>query len=218
VKAMWARFWMRHAGLGPLGRVATRLASLFSPPYKARAHLAHLSVKGYIAPSASIYHDGLELKEHVFVGDRVVVFGGQGGGRVSIGRGVHIHCDCIFETGFGGSVTIGDGTSVQPRCVFSAYLGSITIGSSAQIAPNCAFYPYDHGVAPGELIKNQPLRTKGGIVIGDDVWLGFGVIVVDGGRVGDGAVIGAGSIVTRDIPQDAIAVGAPARVLRSRER
>jgi len=87
-----------------------------------------------------------------------------------------------------------------------------------QIAPNCAFYPYEHGFKPGEPIKSQPLNTQGGIVIGDDAWLGVGVIVLDGSRIGTGAVIGAGSVVNSEIPDEAIAVGVPARVIKYREK
>ncbi len=207
---------MRYAGTGPFGRAATYLATRFSPPYKARTYLSCLNPQGYIAPSSAIHHDNLELGGNVFIGDRVVIYKAQNGGRVQLGKGVHIHSDCIFETGAGGSVTIGHETSIQPRCLFSAYVGSIEIGSMVQIAPHCAFYPYDHSFAPGEIIRDQPLKTKGGITIGDDVWFGFGVIVLDGVRIGDGAVIGAGSVVTRDIPGGAIAAGSPARVLRIR--
>ena len=60
------------------------------------------------------------------------------------------------------------------------------------------------------------MQTKGGIVIEDDVWLGFGVIVLDGVRIGKGAVIGAGAVVTKDIPEGAIAAGIPARVIKMR--
>jgi len=61
------------------------------------------------------------------------------------------------------------------------------------------------------------LLSKGGIVVEDDVWLGYGVIVLDGVRIGKGAVIGAGSVVNQDIPSGAIAVGVPARVVKSRD-
>jgi len=96
------------------------------------------------------------------------------------------------------------------------YKGPIEIGCGVQIAPNCAFYSYDHSFAPGRPIAGQPIRTKGGIVIGDDAWLGFGVVVLDGVKIGNGAVIGAGSVVTRDVPPETIAVGAPARVVKRR--
>ena len=95
-------------------------------------------------------------------------------------------------------------------------MSPIVIGSNVQIAPNCAFYPYNHGVAPDEPINKQPLETKGGIFIEDDAWLSVSVIVLDGVRIGKGAVIGAGSVVTHDIPDGAIAFGAPAKVYRMR--
>jgi acetyltransferase-like isoleucine patch superfamily enzyme len=84
------------------------------------------------------------------------------------------------------------------------------------IAPCCAFYPYNHGIVPGIPIRKQPLQSKGGIVVDDGAWLGFGVIVLDGVRIGKGAVVGAGSVVTRDVPDGAIACGVPARVLMMR--
>jgi acetyltransferase-like isoleucine patch superfamily enzyme len=69
---------------------------------------------------------------------------------------------------------------------------------------------------PGELIKRQPLESRGDITIGNGVWLGFGVIVLDGVTISDGAVVGAGAVVTADIPENAIAVGSPARVVGTR--
>jgi acetyltransferase-like isoleucine patch superfamily enzyme len=65
-------------------------------------------------------------------------------------------------------------------------------------------------------IMDQELQSKGGITIGDEAWLGHGVIVLAGVRVGRGAVIGAGSVVARDIPDNAIALGSPARPKRYR--
>ncbi|MFH1932388.1 MAG: DapH/DapD/GlmU-related protein [Pseudomonadota bacterium] len=216
VKREWDLFWMRHAGLSASGRIATRLATWFSPPYKARCYLAHLSTQSYVAPSVSIHHDRLRLDDNVFIGDRVVIYQAHNGGPVKIGRKTHLHCDTIIETGSGGSLTIGTDTHIQPRCQLSAYKGSIKIGSGVQIAPNCAFYPYNHGMALGAPIKNQPFESKGGIVIDDDAWLGVGVVVLDGVKIGKGAVVGAGSVVTCDIPDAAIAAGVPARVLKMR--
>ena len=91
------------------------------------------------------------------------------------------------------------------------------IGNVVDIAPNCAFYSYDHGFAPDRPIREQPLKTKGDIVIEDEVWIGVGVIVLNGVRIGKGAVIAAGSVVVKDIPKYAIAVGAPARVVKMRD-
>ena len=215
-RKLWIRFWMRYAGLCTSGRIATRLATWFLPSYKARTFLARLNTQGYIAPDASSHHDSLHFDNNVFIGERVAIFQAKYGGPVKIGKGTHIHRDSIIETGFGGSLSIGTCTHVQPRCQFSAYKASIKIGCGVQIAPNCAFYPYDHGVAPGQLISKQPLHTKGGIVVEDDAWLGVGVIVLDGVRIGKGAVVGAGAVVTDDVPDGAIAVGVPARVVKMR--
>ncbi|MGI8739290.1 MAG: acyltransferase [Gammaproteobacteria bacterium] len=133
-----------------------------------------------------------------------------------IGDRVAIHQDTVIQVGEGGRVEIGTDTHIQPRCYVSAQKGGLTIGNHVQIASNCGFYTHSHGMEAGELMRRQPLRTKGGIVIGDDVWLGFGVIVLDGVRIGNGAMIGAGAVVTRDVPADAIAVGMPARVIGKR--
>jgi acetyltransferase-like isoleucine patch superfamily enzyme len=215
-KSFWTRFWMRYAGLSPFGRISTRLATCFVPPYKSRCYLARLNAKGYIAPSAIINHNAILFCGNIFIGDRVVIYKGDDGGPIKLGKGTHIHNDTYIETGMGGSLTIGEHTHIQPRCHFSAYKAATYIGSGVQIAPNCACYPYHHGINPGEPITQQPLLTKGGIFIDDDAWLGFGVIVLDGVRIGKGAVIGAGSVVTRDVPDGAVAVGVPARVIKMR--
>ena len=218
LKKKWARFWMLHAGLGPIGRMSTRLAGLFSPPYKGRNHLAYLTSKSYVSPEASIHHSCFQLAGNAFIGDRVIIYEAKGGGSVRIDKGVHIHRDCIIETGQEGSLCIGEDTHIQPRCQFSAYKGPIVIGRWVQIAPNCAFYPYNHGFLAGELIKQQSLKSRGGITIADDVWLGVGVIVLDGSVIGKGAVIGAGSVVMSKIPGNAIAAGTPARVIKFRDK
>lgn len=216
LKVIWTRFWMRYAGLDTRGRIATRLAVLFSLPYKGRYYLAKLNPKGYVSPASIVHHNDLRIGSHVFVGDHVVIFKSDGGGFVALDDRVHLIGDTCIETGQGGSLKIGRDTYVQPRCQFSAYVASIEIGCGVQIAPNCAFYPYDHGCAPGELISKQPLKTKGPIIVDDDALLGYGVVVLSGVRIGKGAIIGAGSVVTRDIPDGAIAAGVPARVIKMR--
>jgi acetyltransferase-like isoleucine patch superfamily enzyme len=209
----WACFWMQFSGPRAFGRVATWIAALFAPPYKARRYLAHLTKNAYIAPSARIHHSQLRLGEHVFIGDRVTVYQAEAGGGVDIGNGACVHQDGIIETGHGGSVAIGEQTHIQPRCQVSAYAGSVRIGREVQVGPGCAFYPYNHGVAEGVSIKEQPLKTKGGILVQDGAWLGVGVIVLDGVSIGEGAVIGAGAVVSRNIPPGAIAAGVPAKVI-----
>jgi acetyltransferase-like isoleucine patch superfamily enzyme len=213
---MWTKFWMRFAGLGPMGRLATRCAVLFARPHKARVYLARMNPKGFVSPSAVIHHAQLHLGNNIFMDDRVVIFQRETGGPVEIGDRVFIYRDTILETGDGGHIRIGSEASVHPRCQINAYKGSIEIGKGVMIAPSCALYSYDHGIAPGMPIREQPLRSKGDIVIGEEAWLSFGVIVLGGVRIGDGAVVAAGSVVTRDVPDNAIAAGNPARVIKMR--
>ncbi len=216
LRRAWVRFWMKFAGPGRPGRIATRLAVWGYPPYKARHALARMSPRGYVSPHARIHHPNLALGKHVFLGEGVIVFGRSREDAVVLGDEVVINKDTIIESGHGGSLVIGARTTIQPRCQLSAYKGAIRIGADVQIAPNCAFYPYNHGMLADTPMKSQPLVSKGGIVLEDDVWLGYGVVVLDGVRIGKGAIVGAGSVVTRDIPAGAVAAGNPAKVIKNK--
>lgn len=212
----WAKFWMQYSGPGFLGRNATRLAALFVRPFRARYGLAKLCQQGYFAPTAVIAHGRATFGRHVFIGERVIIYGRRSGGPVQVGEDVHINHGCLLETAKGGGISIGDGSRIQPDCIFSAYMGDIVVGRHVQIAKNCAFFPYNHQVCAGKLIKAQGCKSCGPIVLKDDVWLGYGVVVLDGVTIGTGAVVGAGAVVTSSIPDNAIAVGNPARVIRYR--
>lgn len=212
----WIRFWMALAGQSLPGRMASMLAAWAVPPHFGRVRLAALVRKGFIAPSARIHHAHFITGPHLMIDDRVLIVDNRSGGTVEFGSYVRICRDCILETGPEAGIYIGDGTFIQPRCQLSAHKAAIRIGRRVQIASGCAFYPYDHGMSAGTPIWEQPLTTRGDIVVGDDAWLGHGVIVLSGVRIGEGAVIGAGAVVTRDVPPKAIAVGNPARVVAMR--
>lgn len=214
----WQRFWMRRAGLSNFGRTSCRLAALFSPGYKRRVRLARLSEKSFISPQAIVAHDRVRLGISVFIGDRVALYRAPvaDSEEICIGDKSCLHSDVIVETGQGGSVRIGQNTHIQPRCQLSAYKGSIRIGSDVQIAPACGFYPYDHEMTLGIKMCEQPIRSFGDIIIGDDVWIGYGVVVLDNVTIGEGAVIAAGAVVRCDIPSYAIAAGVPAKIVGTR--
>lgn len=216
IKGAWIRAWMLLAGPSFIGRMASAAASLAVPPHFGRLRLADLMRKGFIAPTARISHAHFIAGPHPFVDDRVLIFDSGEGGSVELGAHVRICRDCALETGPGARIVIGDRTFIQPRAQLSAHKASIRIGRRVQIAASCALYSYDHGCAAGQPIWDQPLTTRGDIVIGDDAWLGHGVVVLSGVRIGDGAVIGAGAVVSRDVPAGAIAVGNPARVVAMR--
>jgi acetyltransferase-like isoleucine patch superfamily enzyme len=216
-REVWARGWMHLAGVPGVGRLAMGVAGWAMPPYRGRVPLSAMHRRGYIAPSARLHHRYLHLGPHVFIGDRVLIYQNDNdSGQVELGRGVRLHQDVIIETGTGGSLIIGEESNIQPRCQLSAYKGTIHIGARVGMAPYCALYPYEHGILPEMSIFMQPLRSRGGIVISDEAWLGMGVIVLDGVRIGAGAVVGAGSVVAHDVPDGAVAQGVPARVIMLR--
>jgi acetyltransferase-like isoleucine patch superfamily enzyme len=212
----WRRFWLHHAGKVGWGRVAARCAALGTAPYHGRAFLSYLDPRGFIAPTASVNHSALQMGKHVYLGDRVVVRQEAEGGPLELRDRVQIYGDAFIQTGAGAGIRIGEGTHIQPGCHLHAFVSDIEIGCNVEIAPNCAFYSYNHQTAPGITIMSQPLESKGPIKIGDGAWLGHGVIVLAGVTIGAGAVIGAGSVVLRDIPENAVAAGAPARVIKFR--
>jgi acetyltransferase-like isoleucine patch superfamily enzyme len=186
------------------------------PPLYGTVPLADFHPGGYVSPRARVAHPDLTLGDHCFIGDNVLIYRDHRGSGVSLGNRVHLHESNTIQTGEGGSVAIGDETHIQPRCQISAYCGKVEIGKRVEVAPSCAFYPYNHGMEAGTPIRFQPLHSRSGIIVEDDAWLGFGVILLDGAHVGEGAVIAAGSVVNAAIPPNAIAAGTPARVIGSR--
>lgn len=119
----------------------------------------------------------------------------------------------LDEPGVG--VSIGERTYVGPRCTFGAG-GGLTIGRRVLFGAAVHLLAENHQVDdPARAIDEQGV-TRRGITIEDEAWIGNAAIVLDGVTVGRGAVIGAGAVVTRDVPPMAIAVGNPARVIRRR--
>lgn len=212
----WPRMWMRLSGIRYCRRIATSIALLGAGPNYQRCGLADLTPRGFISTRATLFGDRINLGLNVFIDDRVLIFQESDSGTAEIGDRVHLHEDTHILVGPEGSVHIGAGTSIHRGCQIESYKASIRIGRLVDIAARCAIQSFDHGIAPGQPIKKQPLTTKGPIIIEDEVWLGHGVIVLSGVRIGQGAVIGAGSVVTRDVPAGAIAVGVPARIVRMR--
>lgn len=137
------------------------------------------------------------------------------GGKISVGRDSHIRFGSVLIPG-GGEISIGARTTINHFAVLHGE-NSIRIGDNCLIAPRVSIFASMHEFLDARLlIREQGMRRSSGIVIGDDVWLGTGVVVVDGVKIGLGAVVGAGAVVTKDIPDYAVAVGIPARVIRYR--
>lgn len=207
---------MRLSEIPYCRRIATSIALLGVGPCFKRHSLAGLTPRGFISTRATLYGDRINLGLNVFIDDRVLIYQESDSGTVDIGDRVKLHEDTHILVGPGGSVQIGAGTSIHRGCQIESYKAPIRIGRCVEIAARCAFVSSNHGITPSLPIAKQPLTTKGPIIIEDEVWLGYGVIVLSGVRIGEGAVIGAGSVVTHDVPNGAIAVGVPARVIKMR--
>jgi len=117
---------------------------------------------------------------------------------------------------FEGELSIGDDVAINSNVQLGADQGRIVIGNGCLIGPNCVLRSADHCFEnPDVPIREQ--GHKGGIItLEEDVWLASNVVVTRDVRIGKGSVIGAQSLVTKDIPPYSIAYGIPAKVIRSR--
>jgi acetyltransferase-like isoleucine patch superfamily enzyme len=118
----------------------------------------------------------------------------------------------------GERITIGARTKIGERCHLWAgdSTGRISIGDDCRLAPEVFVTASDYGVEAGTRFLDQP-RREADVVIGNDVWLGGRVFVVAGVTIGDGCIVGAGSVVTKSLPPNSIAAGVPVRVIKTRE-
>ena len=135
------------------------------------------------------------------------------GGDIQIEEESRIDSHAMLIT-YGGSIRLGKMSSVNPFCILYGH-GGLTIGDRVQIASHTVFIPANHGIASRKPIYYQP-ETREGIIIDSDVWIGTGCRILDGVHIGTGAVIGAGSVVTKSVPPYSIVAGVPARVMKYR--
>jgi acetyltransferase-like isoleucine patch superfamily enzyme len=132
-------------------------------------------------------------------------------GPVALDRGVVL---LIGGAETPGKLVIHSGTYVNRYTIFDAHQ-RVVIGHNCMIGPNCYITDADHGTAAGRLVHEQPMKISE-VCLGDDVWLGAGVTILPGVRIGSGTVVGAGAVVTKNLPDNVIAVGVPARVIGKR--
>jgi acetyltransferase-like isoleucine patch superfamily enzyme len=155
----------------------------------------------------------------VKIGPHVIVMPGavlkdDKGGSLTIGAGSVIHRGAMLLP-YGGFIRIGRRCSVNPYCVLYGH-GGLFVGDNVRIAAHCVIVPANHGIAlDGGLIADQPL-SKRGIRIGDNVWIGAGVRILDGADIGEGCVVAAGSVVRGRLEPNGIYAGVPAKLVRMR--
>jgi acetyltransferase-like isoleucine patch superfamily enzyme len=115
-----------------------------------------------------------------------------------------------------GEVVIGAKTVLGQECTISAYR-HVRIGEQCVVADRAMFIDFDHGVVEVE----RPIRLQGiytrEVEVGSNVWVGYGACFLRGVRVGDNSVVGTNSVLTKDVPANAVVGGVPARLLRMRD-
>ncbi len=184
----------------------------------------------------------LKSTGQVSVGDHVRIVGPKSniiaGKHFKIEAGVYLQAVCASPMRFGDDVTICAGTMIRPsghwggnlgaglqmgnRSSLGAYSyvgcsGSIRIGNDVMIGPRLTIIAENHNFADTSLPMSRQGINNRGIVIGNDVWMGACVTILDGVVIGDHAIIAAGAVVTHDVPPYAVVAGVPARLLRSRK-
>jgi acetyltransferase-like isoleucine patch superfamily enzyme len=146
-----------------------------------------------------------------------------GRGRITIGQRVRLSGKSSF--GFSNrsdpepAILIGSGTFIGHGCAL-AVADSITIGENCLLSGGVSIRDFDGHPADARQRREHCPTPEDGIrpvVIGDDVWIGAGAMILKGVSLGDRAIIGAGAVVTRDVPADSVVAGNPARVVRAME-
>jgi acetyltransferase-like isoleucine patch superfamily enzyme len=170
-----------------------------------------LDIRGRLAYGAGCT---IGVGSNLIVGNNATLALGR---ECAIGRYAELAADGLIE--------IGNETSIQDR---SMLLGDVTVGSYCSLAPNVFISSGSHcfDLDPRELIKDQDrmaaqdqgysAKRSRRVTVEDDCWLGINSVVTPGVTIGKGAVVGANSVVTKDVPPYCVVVGAPARVLRKR--
>jgi acetyltransferase-like isoleucine patch superfamily enzyme len=155
----------------------------------------------------------LRLDGIAFVGPRVILQVGKGA-RLELGRWSWIGHGTKIRA-HEGLVSIGAKTVMGQECTISSFQ-HVKIGRECVIADRVMFIDFDHGVVEVE----RPIRLQGiykrDVNVGNNVWIGYGACILRGVTVGDNAIIGANSVVTKDVAANAVVAGLPAKVIRMR--
>ena len=114
-----------------------------------------------------------------------------------------------FYTDFGRNIHVGRGVFINACCHFQDH-GGVTIGDGSQIGHNVVFATLNHGIEP----ERRKYTVPAPIIVGKNVWIGSNSTILSGVTIGDNSIVGAGAVVTHDMPANAIVAGVPARKIK----
>ncbi len=192
VRGMWKRFFLKEAhGLFLVGK---------------RVQISHGK---HICCGRNVkFEDCVEI--HGLCSEGLIF-----GNNVTISRGVMIRPSSYYGGDLGIGLTIGDYSSIGPYS-YVGCSGKIIIGKNVMFGPKCSLFAENHVFSNTEIsIKSQGVRQKG-IIIEDDCWIGSNVIILDGVTIGKGSVIGAGTLITKDVPAGSIVIDKRAKQVTCR--
>lgn len=154
--------------------------------------------------------EDVEIGENCFISPLAHIFA-ERGRKISIGNNSFVAADSVLH----GPLTIGNEVAINHHCTLDGGRAGIQIADQARLAAYTHLYAFNHGMKMDAPIYDQAVSSKG-IYIGRDVWVGADVGITDGVRIGDHAVIGMNSQVTKAVADFAIVAGNPAQVIGDR--
>lgn len=132
------------------------------------------------------------------------------GCNTTIGPGVHLIPN-------GGRIEIGSNTDIG-RGLLVISKGEVRIGNNVLIGPDCKIIAFDHSFSNGNIPIAKQQTVGRGVLIDDDVWFGANAVILDGVKIGKGAVVGAGAVVTKDVKPYTVVGGVPAKLIKRRKQ
>jgi acetyltransferase-like isoleucine patch superfamily enzyme len=179
-------------------------------------NLVQRMAMGFASRWRNLFYRALGVKMHGYIWMRAVEIPREHHNieltSCSLDRGVVLLCSGPPTDQI--KLSIGSGTYINRR-TFVDVIESLTIGANVAIGPGCYITDHDHGVDPNRPVLNQDMVSQP-TRIEDEVWIGAHVVILKGVTIGKRTIVGAGSVVTRSLPSDSIAVGVPAKVIRTR--